>query len=59
MESLDVRMASEHAEKQCSVQCTLTARETAMSTSKPQLIVIFSGKRKSGKDYVTDLIHTR
>lgn len=41
------------------VQCTLTARETAMSTSNPQLIVIFSGKRKSGKDYVTDLIHTR
>lgn len=27
--------------------------------SKPQLILVFSGKRKSGKDYVTDLILNR
>lgn len=27
--------------------------------SEPQLILIFSGKRKSGKDYVTDLILNR
>ncbi|XP_028282415.1 phosphomevalonate kinase [Parambassis ranga] len=27
--------------------------------SRPGLILVFSGKRKSGKDYVTDLIQTR
>ncbi|XP_012678343.2 phosphomevalonate kinase isoform X2 [Clupea harengus] len=30
-----------------------------MSTTKPELILIFSGKRKSGKDYVTDRIQER
>ncbi|KAL2084537.1 hypothetical protein ACEWY4_020055 [Coilia grayii] len=30
-----------------------------MSTTNPLLILIFSGKRKSGKDYVTDLIQKR
>ncbi|KAG5271352.1 hypothetical protein AALO_G00178760 [Alosa alosa] len=30
-----------------------------MSTTNPPIILIFSGKRKSGKDYVTDLIHKR
>ncbi|XP_072249510.1 phosphomevalonate kinase-like [Leuresthes tenuis] len=27
--------------------------------SGPELVLVFSGKRKSGKDYVTDLIHNR
>ncbi|XP_070768445.1 phosphomevalonate kinase [Enoplosus armatus] len=27
--------------------------------SEPKLVLVFSGKRKSGKDYVTDLIHNR
>ncbi|XP_075934484.1 phosphomevalonate kinase isoform X2 [Anarhichas minor] len=27
--------------------------------SGPRLVLVFSGKRKSGKDYVTDLIHNR
>ncbi|KAF0022384.1 hypothetical protein F2P81_025381 [Scophthalmus maximus] len=27
--------------------------------SAPRLVLVFSGKRKSGKDYVTDLIHDR
>ncbi|KAM8735921.1 phosphomevalonate kinase [Acanthopagrus schlegelii] len=27
--------------------------------SEPRLVLVFSGKRKSGKDYVTDLIHRR
>nr|XP_046254586.1 phosphomevalonate kinase isoform X1 [Scatophagus argus] len=27
--------------------------------SEPTLVLVFSGKRKSGKDYVTDLIHNR
>uniref|UniRef100_A0A3Q3WPE2 Phosphomevalonate kinase n=1 Tax=Mola mola TaxID=94237 RepID=A0A3Q3WPE2_MOLML len=27
--------------------------------SEPRLVLVFSGKRKSGKDYVTDLIHER
>ncbi|KAM3614560.1 uncharacterized protein V6R79_016110 [Siganus canaliculatus] len=26
---------------------------------EPRLVLVFSGKRKSGKDYVTDLIHER
>ncbi|XP_049902429.1 phosphomevalonate kinase isoform X3 [Epinephelus moara] len=26
---------------------------------EPKLVLVFSGKRKSGKDYVTDLIHNR
>nr|XP_046170773.1 phosphomevalonate kinase [Oncorhynchus gorbuscha] len=30
-----------------------------MATVEPKLILLFSGKRKSGKDYVTDLIHQR
>ncbi|XP_028297961.1 phosphomevalonate kinase [Gouania willdenowi] len=30
-----------------------------MDRIKPKLILIFSGKRKSGKDYVTNLIHER
>ncbi|KAF7692802.1 phosphomevalonate kinase [Silurus meridionalis] len=30
-----------------------------MTASKPKLILLFSGKRKSGKDYVTDLIQKR
>ncbi|KAG7469481.1 hypothetical protein MATL_G00129420 [Megalops atlanticus] len=31
----------------------------AMVTDTPKLILLFSGKRKSGKDYITDLIHKR
>ncbi|CAB1334283.1 unnamed protein product [Coregonus sp. 'balchen'] len=31
----------------------------SMATVEPKLILLFSGKRKSGKDYVTDLIHKR
>ncbi|XP_068616412.1 phosphomevalonate kinase [Brachionichthys hirsutus] len=27
--------------------------------SEPELVLVFTGKRKSGKDYVTDLIHSR
>lgn len=30
-----------------------------MATVEPKLILLFSGKRKSGKDYVTDLIHKK
>ncbi|XP_066508670.1 phosphomevalonate kinase-like [Hoplias malabaricus] len=30
-----------------------------MAPLQPKLILLFSGKRKSGKDYVTDLIHER
>ncbi|KAK2868711.1 hypothetical protein Q7C36_000582 [Tachysurus vachellii] len=30
-----------------------------MTASDPKLILLFSGKRKSGKDYVTDLIQKR
>ncbi|KAJ8398511.1 hypothetical protein AAFF_G00427660 [Aldrovandia affinis] len=30
-----------------------------MVVAKPKLIFVFSGKRKSGKDYVTGLIHER
>ncbi|KAJ8290038.1 hypothetical protein GJAV_G00008030 [Gymnothorax javanicus] len=30
-----------------------------MEAAKPKLILLFSGKRKSGKDYVTNLIHQR
>ncbi|XP_053507203.1 phosphomevalonate kinase [Ictalurus furcatus] len=30
-----------------------------MTASEPKLILLFSGKRKSGKDYVTDLIQKR
>ncbi|XP_018592604.1 phosphomevalonate kinase [Scleropages formosus] len=30
-----------------------------METTAPKLILLFSGKRKSGKDYVTDFIHKR
>uniref|UniRef100_A0A3Q4B8J0 Phosphomevalonate kinase n=1 Tax=Mola mola TaxID=94237 RepID=A0A3Q4B8J0_MOLML len=30
-----------------------------VATSQPRLVLVFSGKRKSGKDYVTDLIHER
>ncbi|KAI1885966.1 hypothetical protein AGOR_G00209190 [Albula goreensis] len=32
---------------------------STMLTTNPKLILVFSGKRKSGKDYVTDLIHKR
>lgn len=27
--------------------------------SKPERIFLFSGKRKSGKDYITDILHNR
>ncbi|XP_067094107.1 phosphomevalonate kinase [Osmerus mordax] len=30
-----------------------------MAIVEPKIILLFSGKRKSGKDYVTDLIHKR
>ncbi|KAJ8354702.1 hypothetical protein SKAU_G00222690 [Synaphobranchus kaupii] len=30
-----------------------------MVVTKPKIILLFSGKRKSGKDYVTNLIHQR
>uniref|UniRef100_A0A8C2IC57 Phosphomevalonate kinase n=1 Tax=Cyprinus carpio TaxID=7962 RepID=A0A8C2IC57_CYPCA len=32
---------------------------TAMTSTPPRIILLFSGKRKSGKDYVTDLIQKR
>ncbi|XP_056099742.1 phosphomevalonate kinase [Rhinichthys klamathensis goyatoka] len=32
---------------------------TAMTHSQPRIILLFSGKRKSGKDYVADLIQHR
>lgn len=28
-------------------------------TFKPQIILLFSGKRKSGKDYITNALHER
>ncbi|XP_016122891.1 phosphomevalonate kinase-like [Sinocyclocheilus grahami] len=32
---------------------------TTMTPTPPRIILLFSGKRKSGKDYVTDLIQKR
>ncbi|XP_056331605.1 phosphomevalonate kinase [Danio aesculapii] len=32
---------------------------TTMTATQPSIILLFSGKRKSGKDYVTDLIQKR
>ncbi|XP_058602802.1 phosphomevalonate kinase isoform X1 [Onychostoma macrolepis] len=32
---------------------------TTMTSTQPRIILLFSGKRKSGKDYLTDLIQKR
>lgn len=41
---------------------TLEARDVtkiANNSPKPERILLFSGKRKSGKDYITDILHNR
>lgn len=39
----------------------MSAKNTlhAMTPAQPRIILLFSGKRKSGKDYVTDLLQHR
>ncbi len=36
-----------------------TAKTPETQSSKPHAVLVFSGKRKSGKDYVTDIIRER
>lgn len=31
----------------------------ASNSTKPERILLFSGKRKSGKDYITDILYNR
>jgi len=37
----------------------LKGREMFRKIAKPERILLFSGKRKSGKDYITDILYNR
>ncbi|XP_012220373.1 phosphomevalonate kinase [Linepithema humile] len=45
-------MAAEHVE-------TRDVTKIMNNSTKPKKILLFSGKRKSGKDYITDILHKR
>lgn len=50
---LCVKMATERALE------TRDVTKIASDSTKPERIFLFSGKRKSGKDYITDILYNR
>jgi tRNA A37 threonylcarbamoyladenosine biosynthesis protein TsaE len=41
------------------VMDTRDITENLKNSLKPNRILLFSGKRKSGKDYITEILHNR
>lgn len=41
------------------VNSKTVVENTQQSSGNPEIILLFSGKRKSGKDYITDKLHER
>lgn len=39
--------------------CDFSTKFEINNSTKPKRILLFSGKRKSGKDYITDNLHKR
>lgn len=39
--------------------CDFSPKFEINNSTKPKRILLFSGKRKSGKDYITDNLHKR